>query len=206
MPENAADTVIDLYQKNAAAWVKLRSSNLFEKPWLDRFLQALPEGGREILDIGCGSGQPVGAYLIERGCQLTGVDAANALIDIARDAFPEHTWITADMRALPPLPQFHGLIAWHSFFHLSPEAQRPVFKDFGRLCLPGGALMFTSGTTLGHSIGTFEGRPLYHGSLDSAEYGRLLVENGFEVIEHVENDPACGGATIWLARKISDQL
>lgn len=108
------------------------------------------------------------------------------------------------MRKLPPLGRFHGLIAWHSFFHLKPEDQRPMFEVFGRHSRPGAALMFTSGTTHGGAIGTFAGQPLYHGSLDSDEYRRLLHSSGFEVIRHIENDPACGGATVWLAKKVLD--
>ena len=79
-----------------------------------------------------------------------------------------------------------------------------MFETFNRLARPGAALIFTSGTTLGATIGTFAGQPLYHGSLDTTEYRQLLPANGFDVVEHIENDSACGGATIWLARKISD--
>jgi hypothetical protein len=60
--------------------------------------------------------------------------------------------------------------------------------------------MFTSGPQHGQVIAEFEGEPLYHGSLDAAEYRALLDENGFDVVEHVAEDPTCGGATIWLAR------
>ncbi len=201
MSGNPADKIIDLYHKNAASWVRLRGRGLVERSWLDRFLATMPEGGRDVLDLGCASGRPIAEYLIENGCRITGVDGAAALIGIARESFPEQTWIVADMRNLPSLSQFHGLIAWHSFFHLKPEDQRVMFETFGRLSCPGAALIFTSGTELGEAIGTFEGQPLYHGSLDSAEYRLLLQSSGFDVIRHVENDPTCGGATVWLARK-----
>lgn len=204
MSSTAADTVIDLYQENAASWAALRGSVLVERSWLDAFLGTMPQEGQDVLDIGCGTGRPIAGYLIEKGCRISGVDGAPALIDLARESFPDHLWITADMRDLPSLGRFHGLVAWHSFFHLKPEDQRPMFATFSRLALPGAALLFTSGTTHGEAIGTFEGQPLYHGSLDRAEYGELLRSNGFEVIRHVENDPACGGATIWLAtRRVS---
>jgi len=48
--------------------------------------------------------------------------------------------------------------------------------------------MFTSGTRLGEAIGQFEGKPLYHGSLDTNEYQELLRANGFTVVRHVEED------------------
>lgn len=201
MPENAADAVIELYDKNAAAWIELRGQTLFEQPWLDRFLSIALAGGRDILDLGCGSGQPIAEYLIAKGCKVTGVDGAKSLIAVARDKFPEQTWITADMRDLPLRGKFFGLIAWHSLFHLRPEDQRPMFETFSRLCHPGAALMFTSGTAHGDAIGTFENQPLYHGSLSTDDYRTLLGVNGFDVAGHVMEDPTCGGSTIWLARK-----
>ncbi len=203
MSENAADAIIGLYQENASAWanLRMRGQPLFERSWLDRFLVLTLMGGRNVLDIGCGSGRPIAEYLINNACQVTGVDGAAALAEIARGAFPKHTWIVADMRNLPPLGKFHGLIAWHSFFHFKPEDQRPMFETFSQLCHPGAALMFTSGTSLGEAIGTFQGQPLYHGSLDPTEYRSLLQANGFDLIEHIEEDSTCGGATIWLAQK-----
>jgi SAM-dependent methyltransferase len=200
----AADTVVELYHEHATAWVERRGSGLAERWWLDAFLAAMPREGRAVLDIGCGSGQPIAGHLIGRGCRLTGVDGAAALIEIARQTFPGQTWIASDMRHLPPLPRFHGLVAWHSVFHLKPDDQRPMFETFGRLGHPGAALLFTSGPAQGEVLGVFEGRPLYHASLDAAEYRHLLRDNGFEVLKHVENDPTCGGATIWLARKAPD--
>ncbi len=60
--------------------------------------------------------------------------------------------------------------------------------------------MFTSSPAHGEALGTFEGEPLYHASLDAAEYRALLDENGFSVVAHTVEDRACGGHTIWLAR------
>jgi hypothetical protein len=48
---------------------------------------------------------------------------------------------------------------------------------------------------------TGEGEPLYHASLDAAEYRRLLAEQGFVVQDHVVEDPDCGGHTVWLAAR-----
>lgn len=61
--------------------------------------------------------------------------------------------------------------------------------------------MFTSGSSHGEAIGSFEGEPLYHGSLDPAEYRDLLAQNGFTVVAHAVADPSCGHHTIWLARQ-----
>ncbi len=63
------------------------------------------------------------------------------------------------------------------------------------------ALMFTSGPSHGHVIGTYQGEPLYHGSLDESEYRSLLSANGFEVPSHVVEDRhSAARHTIWLAQ------
>ncbi|QYJ21770.1 class I SAM-dependent methyltransferase [Achromobacter sp. ES-001] len=196
-----ADNVIAIYQDHAAAFEALRGTRLVELSWLTKFLSLMPVQNAQVLDIGCGNGVPIARHLIENGCLVTGIDTSLPLLSRAQSTFPDHQWIAADMRRLPFTQSFHGLIAWHSFFHLSPEDQRPMFSTFRRLAAPGAVLMFTSGTSLGEAIGQFETKPLYHGSLDPNEYRQLLNANGFSVKQHMEKDPACGGATVWLAQR-----
>lgn len=194
------ERIADLYEENAAAWDRLRGRELFERPWIDRFLARLPPAGT-VLDLGCGSGDPIGRYLIDRGFALTGADSSPSLIATCRERFPEAEWIVADMRTLALGRRFDGLIAWHSFFHLTPDDQRPMFARFAAHLEPGGALLFTSGPQAGEAIGEWQGEPLYHGSLDPTEYEALLAVNGFILLEHRRRDPDCGEATVWLALK-----
>lgn len=201
MSRSPADDVVSIYREHADAFVRQRGKGLIERAWLDAFLALLPGTSPRVLDIGCGFGVPIAQYLIERGCRVTGVDTSVPLLNRAKAAFPEHQWIAADMRQMPVAGPFDGLIAWHSFFHLSPEDQRGMFREFRRLAAPGAVLMFTSGPGLGEAIGEFEGRPLYHGSLEGAEYRGLLAGNGFEVVRHVVEDAGCAGATVWVAKR-----
>ncbi len=64
-------------------------------------------------------------------------------------------------------------------------------------------LMFNSGPSYGEGIGSYRGDPLYHASLDAAEYEQLLAASGFEVMDHIIEDPKAGGRTVWLARRIA---
>jgi SAM-dependent methyltransferase len=153
-----------------------------------------------VLDIGCGAAEPIARYLIEKGYHVTGIDSSPALIGMCKDRFPDQEWIVSDMRTLSLDRGFEGILAWDSLFHLCPEDQRGMFPIFRRHARPQAALMFTSGPSHGEAIGTYKGEPLYHGSLDGAEYRSLLHENGFEVVSHVVEDPACGHHTVWLAQ------
>jgi SAM-dependent methyltransferase len=193
-----ADRIIGLYRRHARAWAEDRGDTLVEQAWLDRFLALVPARAA-VLDIGCGSGVPIGRYVIGKGHAVTGVDSAPELIRMCRERFPDEDWRVADMRRLRLGRRFGGLLAWDSFFHLCHADQRRMFAVFKDHAAPRAALMFTSGPAHGEAIGTYRGEPLYHASLDSAEYRALLDANGFDVVSHVVGDPACGHHTVWLA-------
>lgn len=194
-----AEKIVDLYQRYADAWARDRGNRLFETAWLDRFLALVPRGAA-IVDIGCGSAEPIARYFIEKGYDVTGVDSSPTLIDICKCHFPAQKWIVADMRTLSLGRSFDGILAWDSFFHLCPEDQRQMFPIFRKHAAPNAALMFTSGPSHAEVIGTFRGEPLYHASLAETEYRSLLDNNDFDVVSHVIEDPNCGHHTIWLAQ------
>ena len=77
-----------------------------------------------------------------------------------------------------------------------------LFAIFREHIAPRGVLLFTSGPDHGEAIGSLYGEPLYHASLAADEYRCLLGRNGFEVVQHVVEDPACGGHTVWLAQAV----
>ena len=194
-----AERIPDLYERYALAFDRIRGKSLIEKPWLQRFMAHLPPDGA-VLDIGCGSGEPMAAALLSQGYAVTGIDSAPTLIGLCRNRFPQAQWHVADMRALALARRFDGLLAWHSFFHLTADDQRRMFPVFAAHAQPGAVLMFTSGPGEGTAIGTFEGEALHHASLSGAEYRDLLAANGFAVLDHMVEDAGCGGATVWLAQ------
>jgi SAM-dependent methyltransferase len=197
---DAAARIIGLYQAHARIFDRDRGKNLMERPWLDRFLALMPRGGT-ILDLGCGSGEPLVRDIVNAGYNVCGVDAAPAMIELCRSRFPDQTWIVADMRGLSLGQRFDGVLAWDSFFHLTRDDQRRMFPVFAAHAGPGTALMFTSGPRDGEAMGTWQDEPLYHASLAPEEYRATLAANGFEVVAHVAEDPTCGGHTIWLAQR-----
>ncbi|WP_198371154.1 class I SAM-dependent methyltransferase [Roseomonas rosulenta] len=200
MSDEEAGRIVGLYRRHARAWAVARGTEPgVERGWLARFAALLPAGGM-VLDLGCGPGRPVAAHLAGLGHAVTGVDSSPEMIAMARDALPGQDWIVADMRALALGRRFDGILAWDSFFHLRHDDQRAMFPVFAAHAAPGATLMFTSGPAQGIAMGTLGGEPLFHASLDPAEYRALLATHGFAVLGHAAEDPDCGGHTVWLAR------
>ncbi|MDO3666716.1 class I SAM-dependent methyltransferase [Acinetobacter higginsii] len=197
--EHLAKHIIELYQQHAREWIELRGKVLSEKVWLNRFLTLLPSSA-SILDLGCGSAQPIAAYFIAQGHQVTGMDASEYMIEMARQSFPEQVWVQQDFREYFTEQKFQGILAWDSFFHLTHDDQRNMFKRFAEYAQSGTALMFSSGPTQGEAIGSLCGEPLYHASLSAEEYQTLLQDNGFKLIKMIAEDVECTGHTIWLAQ------
>lgn len=200
MSDVAAGNILKLYERHADAFARLRARDLNERTWLDKFIAAMGVKGC-ILDIGCGNGQPIAEYFIQRQHTVTGIDGALTMIERARSRFPHQRWRLLDMREMALNETFDGLIAWDSFFHLTREDQKKMFPLFARHSHPGTALLFTSGPGNGIAMGEFEGESLYHASLAPEEYQALLAAQGFSVIDRIVEDPLCGGHTVWLCQR-----
>ena len=197
---SGADEIIGLYERHAEAWDRSRMADLIlEREWIERFVALLPQGG-SVLDLGCGSGQPIARHLLERGFAVVGVDSSPTLISKCRSRLPKAEWIVGDMRTLSINRRFEGLIAWDSFFHLSHEDQRAMFAVFREHAVCGAPLLFTSGTGHSEAIGSYESESLYHASLSPEEYRTVLESYGFRVLAHAVEDPRCGRHTVWLAQ------
>jgi SAM-dependent methyltransferase len=189
----------DLYSRHAERFDRGRWRELMERPYLEKAIALTPPPGR-VLDLGCGSGEPIARYLIESGYHVTGVDPAGEMLEMCRARFPAMTWKQADMRRLALAERFDIVIAWDSFFHLQQDDQREMFATFRKHTAPGGVLVFTSGPAAGESINPdWFGDALYHASLGPEEYRGLLELHGFDVVLHRSEDPDCGGHTVWVA-------
>jgi SAM-dependent methyltransferase len=195
-----SESIIAHYERHASDWdADRRASGWNDRKWHDRFTALLPQGA-VVLDLGCGGGSPVASNLVAHGMRVTGIDSSSSLIALCRGRMPEQEWIVSDMRGLRLGRAFDGILAWDSFFHLAPDAQRAMFATFAAHAHRGTVLMFNSGPDSGEAIGNYRGDPLYHASLDRSEYQQLLAEIGFRTIDQVTEDPEAGGRTAWLAR------
>lgn len=189
-----------VYDRMAVAFNTRRQNSEMEASWIARFVDPLPKGA-EVLDLGCGSGEPVARTLLAHGCQVTGVDVSTKMLALAQGQFPQARWVQADMVQLDLGQRFDGIVAWHSIFHLTVAAQRRALPRILDHLKPGGVILMTTGLEEGESHGHVEGDIVYHASLDRAEYAAILEASGFKVLDFVAGDTSCGGANVWLAQR-----
>ena len=83
------------------------------------YVAALERGavgaGTRYLDAGCGSGMAA-ALAADRGAQVTGIDASDSLLQIARDRVPQGAFQTGDLEDLPfEDDSFDVVVGFNSF-------------------------------------------------------------------------------------------
>ena len=132
-------------------------SRIYDRYWGDRsisflplvqehLLSRVPFGGR-IVDLCCGTGQ-VAAVLEEDGFSVTGVDASNSMLNIARTRVPKAKFIHCDVRSFRQANSFNGVIClYDSLNHImSIDDLRSVFHNVCHSLVRGGRFGFDLNT------------------------------------------------------------
>jgi SAM-dependent methyltransferase len=91
--------------------------------------------GQRVLEVGCGSGVFLRAAA-DRGAEVYGVDASEALIDLARSRVPEADLRVGDMQFLPfEDDRFDAVAGFNSFFFAQDMVA--ALREAGRVAKPG---------------------------------------------------------------------
>jgi SAM-dependent methyltransferase len=95
-------------------------------------------GGQRVLDVGCGSGVFLRAAA-DRGARVSGLDASEALIEIARERVPDADLRVGDMQSLPfGDDAFDVVTGFNAFFFADMTA---ALREAGRVTKPGGTVV-----------------------------------------------------------------
>ena len=127
----------ELWSGNPRDWAEIAEPE--NRPLFAELLDLTAVGpGTRLLDIACGSGYAA-ALAAERGAEVTGVDIAPALLEIARERTPHGTFLEGEMDALPlPRSQFDVVTSVNGFqFAVDPPN---AFAEAARVLVPGGRL------------------------------------------------------------------
>lgn len=179
------------YTSIADEWAHIRRNGWIPKPILE-WEKKLPKASK-ILDIGCGTGEPIGRFLSEKGHFIHGVDISQAMIDIAiKNDIPNITYCVSDIMKMDTNIKFDGILAWDSLFHLDLEDQYIVFDKLRFWLKPKGYLLFSHGNETGTKSGEMMGQPFHYSALETQELTEVLNKAGLEIIKkwepYIEND------------------
>ncbi len=171
---------------------------LREKNYLDYIINQLPHDAH-ILDVGCGMGEPIAQYFIEKGYTLTGIDASEKLLALARQRFPQMEWLFGDMREIILTVQYNAIIAFDSFFHLVIDDQLKMIERFAVWLIHGGKLLITTGPEEGEKIGQqMYGQLFSYYSMSVENYTECFDDNGLDILLSEEDQP---GHRVWIVQK-----
>ncbi len=189
------------YDQIAAEWHAAPRA-FTSKRYVDLLVEGLGPGAR-VLDVGCGTGEPVARYLVGRGFRVVGVDESEGMLDIARRAVPEADFVRADMCEMELEGRFAAVLAWDSLFHVERARHAAVFARLAALLEEGGRLLLSAGGTGDEGFTSeMHGRTFFYSAHEPAEAVRLLTSAGFRVELCEVDDPSSRGHLAVLARKV----
>ena len=169
---------------------------------LDRLLSHLPEHAR-ILDVGCGAGTPVDAYLVERGHEVLGIDVSERQIDLARQHVPEGRYEVADLLSLSPGDyDVDAVISFYAIFHTPRETHGHTLGTFATFLEPGGMLLITMAGSTWEGEEEFYGTTMWWSSHGPETNVALVSAAGFEVLRDEIDGTGGERHQVILARKI----
>ncbi|MDB1086765.1 class I SAM-dependent methyltransferase [Streptomyces sp. ACA25] len=145
-------------------------------------------GPGPVAELGCGPGC-VTAHLRDLGLDVFGVDLSPAMIDLAREAYPDLRFEVGSMDALDLADgRLQGIVSWYSVIHTPPQDVPPYLDEFRRVLAPDGTLLlafFESDgeppTAFDHKVATAYRWPIDElaglaGAAGFTEAGRMLRE------------------------------
>ncbi len=185
---------IDSYNAIADDWnTARRSFVLKEKEYLDALLAVVGKG-ETVLDLGCGTGTPMAAYVVAQGRRVVGVDQAGKLLERARRSFPSETWISSTIEEYDFAHGFKAAILWDSLFHIRREEHEPILRRVVEHLPVSGRLMLTVGGSEGPAFtDTMFGHKFFYDSNTPEQTEQILQRLGCRLLIAEFMNPPTGG-------------
>lgn len=139
--EPASSTAVSngrLWGTRATDWADIQEGMV--RPVYEAVLRRLPVGpGMPFLDVGCGAGMAA-QLAAARGAQVSGIDAAEALLAIARQRVPDGDFRRGDIESLPFADDSFAVVTGFNAFQYAgdPVAALAAAR---RVARPGGSVV-----------------------------------------------------------------
>ena len=147
--------------------------------------------GERVVELGCGTGVPVGRFLAAR-YEYTGIDASPGMVAQARAALPGANLLRADMHTVDfPPASLGAVIAFSSISHTPRDQHAALFAKIAAWIRLGG--VFIGNLHSRDDPDSYEptwlgAGPMRWSGFNGTTNIRLLTEAGFSVIESAAPD------------------
>jgi cyclopropane fatty-acyl-phospholipid synthase-like methyltransferase len=184
-PKRIVERGYDAIAERYAQWAQNEIEDSPAIGYLER-LQGLLEPGADVLELGCGNGEPA-ACLLAPGHRYTGVDISAEQLRRASALVPTGEFIRADYTELEfPRSSVDAVVALYTFGHVPRAEVAELYTRIASWLKPGGFLLATTGRK--DSPDTVDEdwleAPMFFSGFDVETNLRLLTEAGLDVLEH----------------------
>lgn len=142
-----------------------------------------------LLDLGCGAGEPIPGFFIDKGWQVTGVDFSESMLELANIYQPKMKTVHSDIITLDmDDKQFDAITAVYCLFHIPRRYHGQIFLHMHRWLKPGGKAIFTyasreyTGSERFSGYIEFMDERLFYSHHSPAGLQRLLERVGFTIL------------------------
>jgi cyclopropane fatty-acyl-phospholipid synthase-like methyltransferase len=194
--------VADGYDAIAARYLAWSSNAPVRLRYLDLLLELLPESA-DVLELGCGAGEPVTRRLAERH-RVMAVDVSAAQLELAAQNAPGAQLILADMADVSFAPgSFDAVASFYALTHVPRERHADLIARIVSWLRPRGLVVLTMGSS--DNPGAIDpdwlGTPMYFSHFDAPTNRALVQRSGVrlvsaEVVDEAERDP--GARFLWV--------
>jgi SAM-dependent methyltransferase len=152
--------------------------------YLERLLNLLSEAS-DVLELGCGAGEPVTRRLAERH-RVTAVDISAEQLRLAAERAPGARFLRASMLDVAfESSTFDAVAAFYAITHVPRQQHADLLGRIAAWLRPGGVLLISMGAS--DDPGTVEqgwlGVPMYFSHFDAVTNQGLVQRAGFELVE-----------------------
>lgn len=167
------------YQDHAQEFMQHRDRSQIGVTTVVEWSKSLaPKSG--ILDLGCGSGKPIGTALTQRGFMLYGVDASETLISAYRENLPQANVACEAVEDSSFFDrQFDGAIAIGLVFLMPAQTQTQFIRRVATALTNDGRFLFTAPVQVHHWKDVLTGTKAL--SLGRDSYLKIAHKSGLEL-------------------------
>lgn len=182
----------DISEINRKAWNKIVTEGKTihvglgekESAFIDSFIGSMPKNG-EVLDLGCGTGVPLGKILYESKLNVTGVDVSDKMIEKYRDNLPKAKVFRMPMTEIKWVNKFDGILASYSLLCLPLDDFSIMAKKITMALKKDGTfLMFLNeGDSKEGSIQEVQGQQMFSTGFSEKEIRNTFEPLGINIVK-----------------------